>query len=61
MKSLYDKALARLLRTIAIVAAVPLAFVLVVKVFDGFENIFAAIGVLIVARFFLLRWREEGW
>jgi hypothetical protein len=61
MKTLYDKALAQLFRTVAIVAAVPLAFVLVIKVFDGFENIFAAIGVCIVARFFLLRWREGGW
>lgn len=61
MKALYDKALAQLFRTVAIVAAVPLVFVLVIKVFDGLGNIFAAIGVLVVARFFLLRWREGGW
>jgi hypothetical protein len=61
MKTLYDKAVARLLKTVAILAAVPLALVLVVKVFDGFENVFAVIGLLVLARFFLLRWREGGW
>jgi hypothetical protein len=61
MKTLYDKALAQLLKTVAIVAAVPLAFVVILRVFGDLENVFALVGVFVAARFFLLRWREGGW
>ena len=61
MKMIYEKARNRLITIVVAIAAVPLVFVVIIKVFDGFESVFAAIGVFVVARSFLLRWRDAGW
>jgi hypothetical protein len=61
MKTLYDKAVARLLGMVAIVAAVPLVFVVIIRVFDGLEPVLAAVGLFVVARFGLQWYWGEKW
>jgi len=61
VKALFDKVVARLLAAVMVLAAVPLVFVVVIKVFDGFESVFAAIGVFVVARFGWWWYRDGRW
>ena len=61
MKMIYEKARNRLMTIVVAIAAVPLVFVVVIKVFDGFESVFAAIGLFVFARFGWQWYWGGGW
>jgi hypothetical protein len=58
---IYERLRDRLWGGILLWAAVPLIIVLALKVFLILEPLFAVIGVAVIARFLLLRWRDGGW
>lgn len=61
MKLIYEKTWNRLITIVVAIAAVPLVFAVAIRVFDGFENIFAAIGVFVFARFGWQLYRDRYW
>lgn len=61
LRAIYEQLQSRLWAAVLLWAAVPLIIVLALKVFLILEPLLAVIGVAVIARLLLLRWRGGGW